>query len=93
MADENDEKPGIVKKLGAVVGLLASTLFLANLKVFPPEIPDLMPLVGNLDELLASAVFLWSARTLGVKPMELLRGRKDKRQLEARKKTLSSGDQ
>lgn len=81
----DDEKPGIVKKLAAVVGLFGSALFLANFKVFPPEIPDLLPVVGNIDEFLASAVFLWSARTLGLKPIDLLRARKERKQLEGRK--------
>lgn len=84
----DDEKPGILKKIVAALGLVASSVFLANLPFFPPEIPDIMPVVGNLDELLASAIFLWSARTLGIKPIHLLRARRERKQLEAGKKTV-----
>jgi hypothetical protein len=88
VADDDEKKPGMGMKVVASVGLAASALFLANLPMFPPEIPDILPLVGNLDELLASAVFLWSARTLGIKPLELLRGRKERKRLAAAKKAL-----
>lgn len=93
MADDqlDDDKPSMVKKVVAGVGLVASTVFLANLPFFPPEIPDLVPLVGNLDELVASAIFLWSSRTLGIKPIEMLRGRKEQKRLAAAKRELSSG--
>ncbi len=92
MADDerNDsDKPGLGMKLVAVGGLILSSVFLANVPALPPEIPDLLPLVGNLDELLASAVFLWSARTLGLKPIDFLRGRKERKQLAAGKRELS----
>lgn len=84
--NDDDQKPGLVKKGAAAVGLVASTIFLANVPMFPPEIPDMLPLVGNLDEVLASAIFLWSSRTLGVKPIELLRGRRERKRLAAAEK-------
>lgn len=81
----NEEKPGIVKKGVAAIGLLVSATFLVNLPMFPPEIPDVLPVVGNVDELLASAVLLWSARTLGIKPVLLMRARRQRKRLEAGK--------
>lgn len=82
MSTSHDPPPGLGRKAIAVVGLAASTMFLANIPGLPPEIPDLLPVVGNLDELLASAVFLWSAKTLGLKPLALLlAGRKDRKAL------------
>jgi hypothetical protein len=83
MSDETttDDKPGLVKKGVALIGLAASTIFLANIPGLPPEIPDITPIVGNIDEVFASALFLWSLRTLGLKPMQLLKGARKKKQL------------
>ncbi|MFZ9887061.1 MAG: hypothetical protein ACO3JL_06130 [Myxococcota bacterium] len=81
MSTIHDKPPGLGRKLMAVVGLVTSAVFLANIPGLPPEIPDLLPAVGNLDELLASAVFLWSAKTLGIKPLALLLGRREPRAL------------
>jgi hypothetical protein len=52
----------------AVVGLLASGLFLANPTMGVLfELPDNLPGVGNLDEVLASAIFFSCLSYLGIR--------------------------
>lgn len=77
------ERPGLLIRALSVLGGLASILWLANLKVFPPEIPDMLPGVGNVDEFLASALLLWSARNLGITPRSLWRARRKSPELNA----------
>ena len=81
--EQADDKPGILKRCLAAVSGLLSALYLANLPAIPPEIPDLLPLVGNIDEFLASAVLLWSLRTWGVRPSRLLMGGRARKELPA----------
>jgi len=54
------------RKLIAVIGLLLSTLFLLNLTFGVVEIPDNLPIVGNIDEVLASGVFFACLSQLGI---------------------------
>lgn len=46
----------IAGKIGAVVGILLSTLFLLNLTMGVIEIPDNLPIIGNVDEVIASGI-------------------------------------
>ena len=85
--ERGDKAPGILRKAAALVAGGASAIFLANLPGIPPEIPDLLPVVGNLDELLASAILLWAGRTLGVSPGRLLEARRERKQLKAAAET------
>ena len=54
------------RKLIAIVGLILSTLFLLNLTFGLVEIPDNLPIVGNIDEVLASGVFFACLSQLGI---------------------------
>ena len=72
----------------------ASLILLAYLLLSLGRVTGQYPTVqgtSSFDELLASAVFLWSARTLGLKPIDFLRGRKEQKRLAAAKRELSSG--
>ncbi|HAN99254.1 MAG TPA: DUF1232 domain-containing protein [Planctomycetaceae bacterium] len=50
----------------AISGVLLSTLFLMNLTFGLIEIPDNLPIVGNLDEVAASALLFASLARLGI---------------------------
>src|SRR5215207_9787269 len=59
----------MVGKLLAILGGLVSLLFLSNLTfggIIPLEIPDALPLIGNLDEVFFTGVLLTSLGYLGI---------------------------
>lgn len=81
-------QPSVLVKILAAISGLASGIYLANIPMLPPELlPDALPLVGNLDELLVAGVFLWSLRTLRIEPAKLLLDR-----IRARKQLKASMD-
>ncbi len=49
----------------AVIGLIVSVLYLANLSAGFIEIPDNLPVIGNLDEVFFSGVLFASLAQLG----------------------------
>jgi hypothetical protein len=53
--------------LVALAGVIVSIVYLSNLSmgVFP-EIPDVIPLVGNLDEVFFTGVLITSLQKLGI---------------------------
>lgn len=51
---------------GALFGIMVSALFLANLSGGFIEIPDNLPLVGNLDEVAATVLLIYCFSLLGV---------------------------
>jgi hypothetical protein len=57
-----------IGKLMAIAGVLVSLVFLANLTfgIIPLEIPDNLPIVGNLDEVFFTGVLLASLSYLGI---------------------------
>lgn len=70
-------QPTLAGKLIAIGGVLISCLFLANLTgggVIPLEIPDVIPIVGNLDEVFFSGVLLASLNYLGIPLIPNFRG-------------------
>jgi hypothetical protein len=58
----------LVGKVMAIAGVLVSLVFLANLTfgIIPLEIPDNLPIVGNLDEVFFTGVLLASLSYLGI---------------------------
>lgn len=50
----------------ALFGVLVSTLYLANFTLGVLELPDNLPLVGNLDEVFFSGVLFASLAKLGI---------------------------
>lgn len=61
------------RKLLAVTGLVLSTLFLLNLTLGIVEIPDNLPIIGNIDEVLASGVFFACLSQLGINVLPFYR--------------------
>jgi hypothetical protein len=57
----------------SLVGVVVSGFFLANLSFGLIEIPDNMPLVGNLDEVFFSAVFFTCLSHLGINVLPMKR--------------------
>lgn len=60
----------------AVIGALLSGCWLLNFSAGIVELPDNFPIVGNLDEAAASAIFLGCLRYLGIDLLPF--GRKQK---------------
>jgi len=56
----------LLGKIGAILGSILSVLFLLNLTMGVLEIPDNLPIVGNLDEVLVSAFLFGCLEYLGV---------------------------
>ena len=59
----------ILGKLLAILGVVVSLLFLANLTFggfIPLEIPDALPFIGNLDEVFFTGLLLTSLGYLGI---------------------------
>jgi hypothetical protein len=52
--------------IGAVAGVLLSAVYLLNLSLGLLEIPDNLPIIGNLDEVVVSAFFYGCLRRLGI---------------------------
>ena len=62
------EKSGCMKICAASVGALLSIAYLANLGAGVVEvIPDNVPIVGNLDEIIASLILFSCLGVLGIK--------------------------
>ena len=53
----------------AIVGALLSILYLANLTFGVLEIPDNLPLIGNIDEVMASGILFACLSRLGINPV------------------------
>ena len=51
----------------AIVGVFVSVLYLANLTMGIVEIPDNLPLIGNLDEVFFSGILFASLARLGIR--------------------------
>ena len=63
----DDERRPFLGKVLAVLGIIGSVLFLLNLGLGVLfEIPDNLPLIGNLDEVAAAAILLTCLRYLGL---------------------------
>jgi hypothetical protein len=67
-----------VKKQAAVVVGALSLVYM-----FVPEPTDVIPVLGWLDEGVAGALLLWSLRTLGVSPGDILARLRGKPRSEA----------
>jgi hypothetical protein len=51
----------------AIVGVIVSVLYLSNLTMGIYEIPDNLPLIGNLDEVFFSGILFASLARLGIR--------------------------
>ena len=60
------EKSGCITKFFAIFGVMLSVLFLLNLTAGIVEIPDNLPVIGNLDEIAATTFLLTCLSYLGV---------------------------
>ena len=79
MDDLTNPQPDWRHKLLAWIGLILSTLFLLNLTFGVIEIPDNLPIIGNVDEVLASGVFFACLSQLGINVLPFYRVLQDRR--------------
>ena len=54
-------------KLAAVAGVILSVIYLANLTAGFVELPDNLPIIGNLDEVFFSGLLIASLHKLGIR--------------------------
>jgi hypothetical protein len=67
IAPNTDQQPSFASKLLALGGVLLSCAYLANLGWGAVgEIPDIIPGVGNLDEVFFSGLLIMSLHRLGI---------------------------
>jgi hypothetical protein len=72
-------------KVAALIGVIVSCLFLANLTgggIVPLEIPDVFPIIGNLDEVFFSGVLIASLNYLGIPLIPNFRGEAPPRRID-----------
>lgn len=69
------EKPrrGCLGTVAAILGAVASVVFILNLTAGIIEIPDNLPFIGNLDEAAAAALLLACLRYLGLDVLAFMR--------------------
>lgn len=91
MSEEMQAKPSGLKKVAALLSTLVGGVYLLNIPLIPPDLLPDVPFIPHLDELVASAMFLWGVRTLGLKPRGILRGMRERKRLKAAKKELGGG--
>ncbi len=56
----------LVSRLMALIGIVISVLYLANLTFGVVEIPDNLPLIGNLDEVFFSGLLFTCLARFGI---------------------------
>jgi hypothetical protein len=74
-------------KLVALGGVVISVAYLANLTaggILPFEIPDVLPGVGNLDEVFFSGVLIASLAKLGINIIPGMSGNRTPRNIEGK---------
>ncbi len=62
----SDKTPTLGRKLGAMLGAFLSFLYLLNLSFGLVEIPDNLPIIGNLDEVVVSGFLYGCLGYLGI---------------------------
>jgi len=73
---------GIVGKALAAIGVLIAAVYLLNFTAGVFELPDNLPIVGNLDEVVMSGVLLACLRYLGIEVLPFGRRGKGPRDIE-----------
>jgi uncharacterized membrane protein YkvA (DUF1232 family) len=73
------QSPSLASKLAALGGVVVSIVYLANLTggIIPLEIPDVLPIVGNLDEVFFSGLLIASLNHLGIPLVPNFRSNKE----------------
>ena len=56
----------MMKRFAAYLGVIISTIYLLNFTMGIWELPDNLPIVGNLDEFAASALLIASLKHFGI---------------------------
>lgn len=74
--DPPPRKTGFASGVLSIVGIIISVLWLLNLTMGIVEIPDNLPIVGNLDEVFFSAILFSSLARWGIYLPQMPRGRK-----------------
>jgi len=67
-----------MKRIGAILGIIVSTVYLLNFSFGIVEIPDNLPLIGNLDEFAAAALLIASLKHFDIDFTNFLVSRRKK---------------
>jgi hypothetical protein len=55
-----------MKRITAILGIIVSSFYLLNFTIGIFEIPDNLPIIGNLDELAAAILLIASLKHFGI---------------------------
>ncbi len=67
-----------MKKFTAIIGIIISTIYLLNFSFGIAELPDNLPIIGNLDEFAAATLLIASLKYFGVDLTGFLSRKDDK---------------
>jgi hypothetical protein len=71
------------EKIGPILGIIVSTIYLLNFTLGIWELPDNLPVIGHLDEFAAATLLIASLRYFGIDLTAFLkRGSKKKDEVE-----------
>lgn len=65
-----------MKKLTAIIGIIISTIYLLNFTVGIWELPDNLPIIGNLDEFAAATLLIASLKYFDIDLTSFLTSKK-----------------
>ena len=75
VVEDGKAKKGCLSQVLAFIGVLVSILYLLNLSMGIVEIPDNLPFIGNVDEVVVSGFLFACLRYLGIDVARLSRRR------------------
>lgn len=67
------------KRVAAILGILVSTLYLLNFSLGIFEIPDYLPIIGNIDEFAAATLLIASLKHFDIDFTNFLKLDKNKK--------------
>lgn len=67
------------KRVAAILGILISTLYLLNFSLGIFEIPDYLPIIGNIDEFAAATLLIASLKYFDIDFTNFLKLNKNKK--------------
>ncbi|MFT4771804.1 MAG: hypothetical protein ACI9CP_000148 [Cryomorphaceae bacterium] len=74
-----------MKKLTAIIGIIISTIYLLNFTVGIWELPDNLPIIGNLDEFAAATLLIASLKYFDIDLTSFLVSKKKKEKKDSLK--------
>jgi uncharacterized membrane protein YkvA (DUF1232 family) len=74
-----------MKKITAIIGIIISTIYLLNFTAGIWELPDNLPIIGNLDEFAAATLLIASLKYFDIDLTSFLVSKKKKKKKDSLK--------